>query len=124
MMLFTQSEAGTPYSELLGPLLMLGIGVGLTILLMVAGSLAVMLFFFSSRRRHTICYRDWSSDVCSSDLRRDQRSPGPEEGGRPGKHLAADRVEYQVDLAGRVLDAIGVQLDEAVGGDRRTWVAT
>src|SRR5207245_6976394 len=24
--------------------------------------------FFSSRRRHTRCYRDWSSDVCSSDL--------------------------------------------------------
>src|SRR5207245_7732399 len=24
--------------------------------------------FFSSIRRHTICYRDWSSDVCSSDL--------------------------------------------------------
>src|SRR5215470_16965159 len=27
-----------------------------------------MFFFFSSRRRHTRCYRDWSSDVCSSDL--------------------------------------------------------
>src|SRR5207245_5535765 len=27
-----------------------------------------VLFFFSSRRRHTRCYRDWSSDVCSSDL--------------------------------------------------------
>src|SRR5437660_6844664 len=27
------------------------------------------LFFFSSRRRHTIWPRDWSSDVCSSDLR-------------------------------------------------------
>src|SRR6266516_2644290 len=26
------------------------------------------LFFFSSRRRHTISYGDWSSDVCSSDL--------------------------------------------------------
>src|SRR5216684_8308683 len=26
------------------------------------------LFFFSSRRRHTRCSRDWSSDVCSSDL--------------------------------------------------------
>src|SRR3989337_4471672 len=26
------------------------------------------VYFFSSRRRHTICYRDWSSDVCSSDL--------------------------------------------------------
>src|SRR5207245_8430177 len=28
----------------------------------------LVLFFFSSRRRHTRCYRDWSSDVCSSDL--------------------------------------------------------
>src|SRR5690625_7790591 len=27
-----------------------------------------MLFFFSSRRRHTRWPRDWSSDVCSSDL--------------------------------------------------------
>src|SRR5690606_41194323 len=26
------------------------------------------LFFFSSRRRHTSFSRDWSSDVCSSDL--------------------------------------------------------
>src|SRR5690554_7625422 len=28
-------------------------------------------FFFSSRRRHTRCGRDWSSDVCSSDLEQD-----------------------------------------------------
>src|SRR5205809_972128 len=27
-------------------------------------------FFYSSRRRHTRCSRDWSSDVCSSDLDR------------------------------------------------------
>src|SRR3712207_9191790 len=27
-----------------------------------------MVFFFSSRRRHTRYWRDWSSDVCSSDL--------------------------------------------------------
>src|SRR3954454_25416049 len=27
-----------------------------------------VFFFFSSRRRHTRCGRDWSSDVCSSDL--------------------------------------------------------
>src|SRR5699024_11360583 len=26
-------------------------------------------FFFSSRRRHTRSKRDWSSDVCSSDLK-------------------------------------------------------
>src|SRR5690606_39788096 len=29
---------------------------------------AVVFFFFSSRRRHTRFSRDWSSDVCSSDL--------------------------------------------------------
>src|SRR5205814_6784029 len=29
---------------------------------------SVILFFFSSRRRHTRCLSDWSSDVCSSDL--------------------------------------------------------
>src|SRR5476651_96910 len=29
---------------------------------------ALLLFFFSSRRRHTRYWRDWSSDVCSSDL--------------------------------------------------------
>src|SRR2546429_3546377 len=31
-------------------------------------SMTVTVFFFSSRRRHTRCSRDWSSDVCSSDL--------------------------------------------------------
>src|SRR6266498_5360966 len=30
--------------------------------------LFILFFFFSSRRRHTRCGRDWSSDVCSSDL--------------------------------------------------------
>src|SRR5699024_11271528 len=28
----------------------------------------LLVFFFSSRRRHTRSKRDWSSDVCSSDL--------------------------------------------------------
>src|SRR5438045_9106178 len=28
----------------------------------------LLCFFFSSRRRHTRCLSDWSSDVCSSDL--------------------------------------------------------
>ena len=31
--------------------------------------MGVYLFFFSSRRRHTRSLCDWSSDVCSSDLR-------------------------------------------------------
>src|SRR5438045_4632837 len=30
--------------------------------------LLLFFFFFSSRRRHTRCLSDWSSDVCSSDL--------------------------------------------------------
>src|SRR5215217_731542 len=37
----------------------------------------LLVFFFSSRRRHTIYWRDWSSDVCSSDLATiDSQSPG------------------------------------------------
>src|SRR5256884_1126023 len=32
------------------------------------GRVVLEFFFFSSRRRHTRCSRDWSSDVCSSDL--------------------------------------------------------
>src|SRR3712207_9457373 len=30
--------------------------------------ISFLFFFFSSRRRHTRYWRDWSSDVCSSDL--------------------------------------------------------
>src|SRR5690554_627338 len=37
------------------------------------------MFFFSSRRRHTRCGRDWSSDVCSSDLDADMRAMAEEE---------------------------------------------
>src|SRR5690554_6964857 len=33
------------------------------------GGVPLANFFFSSRRRHTRCGRDWSSDVCSSDLK-------------------------------------------------------
>src|SRR2546422_7028831 len=36
-----------------------------------------MAFFFSSRRRHTRCSRDWSSDVCSSDLMTVDATPPP-----------------------------------------------
>src|SRR5699024_11835386 len=39
-------------------------------------------FFFSSRRRHTRSKRDWSSDVCSSDLVFQYESPVPQKTGR------------------------------------------
>src|SRR5438067_5691556 len=45
--------------------------------------LSVVVFFFSSRRRHTRSKRDWSSDVCSSDLHLRSRP------GRRREHLAA-----------------------------------
>src|SRR5690625_7121515 len=35
---------------------------------MINSALRLVLFFFSGRRRHTRWPRDWSSDVCSSDL--------------------------------------------------------
>src|SRR5699024_12200029 len=38
---------------------------------------SLFIFFFSSRRRHTSSKRDWSSDVCSSDLERRVRSEWP-----------------------------------------------
>src|SRR5205814_7326169 len=35
---------------------------------LVLADIVFCFFFFSSRRRHTRCLSDWSSDVCSSDL--------------------------------------------------------
>src|SRR3989449_5669332 len=45
-------------------------------------------FFFSSRRRHTRCSRDWSSDVCSSDLGPDLVVEVLSPDNRPGETLA------------------------------------
>src|SRR3712207_6711687 len=42
-----------------------------------------LVFFFSSRRRHTRYWRDWSSDVCSSDLFVFLRTPEAKEKLRP-----------------------------------------
>src|SRR5258707_9412173 len=38
-----------------------------------ASLICSLFFFFSSRRRHTRYWRDWSSDVCSSDLAKFRR---------------------------------------------------
>src|SRR5690606_39042326 len=48
-------------------------------------------FFFSSRRRHTRFSRDWSSDVCSSDLVKQGIIPEIAQG-----LLAVDAIESQV----------------------------
>src|SRR5699024_12092593 len=43
-------------------------------------------FFFSSRRRHTRSKRDWSSDVCSSDLEQPDHQVRAATGGPPVQH--------------------------------------
>src|SRR5690606_26918716 len=43
------------------------------------------VFFFSSRRRHTRFSRDWSSDVCSSDLTKSSAAWFAFLAGRPGR---------------------------------------
>src|SRR3989337_3802309 len=60
-------------------------------------------------RRHTRCYRDWSSDVCSSDLEHVGRQgvvaeeEGPDRAcrGEPGGRSEERRVGKSVDLGGR-----------------------
>src|SRR5690606_19722857 len=61
--------------------------------LVVVGLL--LIFFFSSRRRHTRFSRDWSSDVCSSDLWLEvwtTRQAPPNFHGKPLKLLYASQV--------------------------------
>src|SRR3712207_7066602 len=67
-------------------------------------------FFFSSRRRHTRYWRDWSSDVCSSDLALEGIDPLATEladarcGGTPGDRVARGAVDLAVwDLVGQLL---------------------
>src|SRR5207248_4952572 len=65
------------------------------------------LFFFSSRRRHTRSYGDWSSDVCSSDLQQ--------------AFASGETNERALNLAARIAGVRGptepVVLDEAFGGE-------
>src|SRR6266542_6014537 len=78
----------------------------------------VLFFFFSSRRRHTRCYRDWSSDVCSSDLEAVGGERGPREFGenlpdagmRGGDLASIDRLHVYIDLALVRPQGIGPQL--------------
>src|SRR2546430_17608355 len=64
------------------------------------------MFFLSSRRRHTRFDCDWSSDVCSSDLKEEKEAPAP-----PGRWSGTppsswhDRPRPRSDrLSGELLD--------------------
>src|SRR5438067_3707111 len=81
------------------------------------GARVYVCFFFSSRRRHTRSKRDWSSDVCSSDLELERSwkearaDPRYREeltellrtyAGRPTPLFRADRLAKALGLSGRV----------------------
>src|SRR2546428_10145405 len=87
-------------------------------------------FFFSSRRRHTRSDRDWSSDVCSSDLqalpRRAER--GGAVRGRDGDgEVALVLVEVLLGvedlLGGGGWVAVGRSEEGRVGEEGRSWGA-
>src|SRR5256884_5262697 len=73
----------------------------------------VTFFFFSSRRRHTRCSRDWSSDVCSSDLMR--VLPVLFRMERNGVLLDAAKLEAQSHELGKEMLAIEQKAYEAAG---------
>src|SRR5206468_8374051 len=69
----------------------------------------VLYFFFSSRRRHTRSDRDWSSDVCSSDLFfYNGRRPLDY---LPGSDLVGDVVGEYADAAHAITRRSSILLD-------------
>src|SRR6266498_5076888 len=68
----------------------------------------VWFFFFSSRRRHTRCGRDWSSDVCSSDLGGGDRQLRSIARKRPGAvvGVGAGELGRDIDVGELVLDRL------------------
>src|SRR5438105_12823879 len=82
-----------------------------------------IFFFFSSRRRHTRSTRDWSSDVCSSDLPQ-VAAGGPDlrrlrrRQGRAG-HVAARRRSSEPGAAGQQIGRASCRESVGVGGGGR-----
>src|SRR2546428_4900430 len=110
--------------------------------------LVLLFFFFSSRRRHTRSDRDWSSDVCSSDLFASQvreigrlvllalaaeqlavlvgdmrpRALPPRHLARKGRQVLA--LDVVVQIGGRENEAISEELQKLFGrSSARTWGA-
>src|SRR2546421_2402773 len=85
-----------------------------------------IFFFFSSRRRHTRSDRDWSSDVCSSDLQRstfNHLGRGAQGAGSGGSTNAAwaSRLRHSAHVGD--LRIAGLRSRQAhVGRDRKSVV--
>src|SRR5690606_39530093 len=67
----------------------------------------LFFFFFSSRRRHTRFSRDWSSDVCSSDLALD--GAAVEEPAAPERRMLPPQLRHRRhELDERLVDGVPV----------------
>src|ERR671926_850521 len=77
-------------------------------------------FFFSSRRRHTRSLCDWSSDVCSSDLKAKAQAPRP--GCQAGVRAALDRLPRIAHAQSQLVtgDAQTATCAYRAGGERLT----
>src|ERR1035441_7254239 len=76
------------------------VAFNVVIVICIAG---FFVFFFSSRRRHTRCLIDWSSDVCSSDLfdsALGNRVPRIEAGVRHPRQAVYGRTRVRTDRHG------------------------
>src|SRR5437870_12426162 len=105
------------------------------------------VFFFSSRRRHTRWPRDWSSDVCSSDLcswppptrfarpplsssRRGGRGSEERRVGKECRWLGVrgdvkEEMEVQMKRAGDMIVMAGtIERNGVTSGDRSTYCTT
>src|SRR3712207_8501057 len=77
-------------------------------------------FFFSSRRRHTRYWRDWSSDVCSSDLQRRGLAQGQPDAELQGTPLHQRPRDPDLGGEGRRGEGLHLPLRGAEGRQRRS----
>src|SRR5690625_6253583 len=78
----------------------------------------IRVFFFSSRRRHTRWPRDWSSDVCSSDLELQGGLGGPPLHARRGDRRFEGEPGGDHGIVG--IDHRGQPFTGMVEGDRKS----
>src|SRR5437867_6785458 len=75
----------------------------------------MIFFFFSSRRRHTRSYGDWSSDVCSSDLQRAQCAVGAGTRAHDERHriaLAAEEIGAEFEVHRQLIEPVRIRSEE------------
>src|SRR5438045_4562535 len=76
------------------------------------------IFFFSSRRRHTRCLSDWSSDVCSSDLEKHRiLHNNADQTAQPLRIKFADITSIELNSSGGWIVESKQQIDD---GDRKS----